>query len=102
MKKSDLQTIIREEVAKTLNEASTDKYPAEVQSIIDSLIGIGMKKYQLKAYTNYGVWLIELPFTSISSANLVKISKVIPNFSIGIFSGYSGLSLRTDISVNSK
>jgi hypothetical protein len=102
MKKSELQTIIREEVVKTLNEASTDKYPTEVQSIIDSLIRIGMKKYQLKAHTNYGVWFIELPMTNISIDNLVKIQKFLPKFTIGNFKGYWGLSLRTDISVNSK
>ena len=102
MKKSELRELIREEVKKTLNEASTDKYPTEVQSIIDSLIGIGMKKYQLTAHTNYGVWFIELPFTAIHSGNLRKIEKFLPDFSIGIYPGYSGLSLRTDISVNSK
>ena len=102
MKKSELSSLIRECVCDTLKEASTDKYPTEVQSIIDSLIGIGMKKYQLKAHTNYGVWFIELPMTNISINNLVKIQKFLPNFTIGNFPGYWGLSLRTDISVNSK
>jgi hypothetical protein len=96
------QGVFDELLESKLTEASTDKYPTEVQSIIDSLIGIGMKKYQLKAHTNYGVWFIELPVTNISINNLVKIQKFLPNFTIGNFPGYWGLSLRTDISVNSK
>jgi len=83
-----------------VNEAKGDKYPEEVQKIINGLIGIGMKKYQLTASTNYGVWFIELPFTSISISNLKKIERILPDFSIGLFPGYSGLSIKTNISVS--
>ena len=81
------------------NEAKSEVYPEEVQNIIDGLIGIGMKKYQLTATTNYGVWFIELPMTAIHIGNLKKIEKIIPDFNIGIWNGYSGLSIRTNISV---
>ena len=70
-----------------VNEAKGDKYPEEVQKIIDGLIGIGMKKYQLTARTMYGVWFVELPFSSISISNLKKIEKILPDFSIGIYTG---------------
>lgn len=93
-----LQTIWNENESPT-NEAKSEVYPEEVQKIIDSLIGIGMKKYQLKAYTDYGVWFIELPMTNISIRNLIKIEKFLPEFTIGNFPGYWGLSLRTNISV---
>ena len=82
-----------------LNEAGKVEYPAEVQKIIDGLINMGMKKYQLTATTNYGVWFIELPMNSIHIGNLKKIEKIIPDFNIGIWNGYSGLSIRTNISV---
>lgn len=82
-----------------VNEAKEGKYPEEVQKVIDGLIGIGMKKYQLTARTMYGVWFIELPFTSTSISNLKKIERILPEFSIGIYTGYSGLSIRTNISV---
>jgi hypothetical protein len=81
------------------NEAKSEVYPEEVQKIIDGLTGIGMKKYQLKAHNNYGVWFIELPMTNISIRNLMKIEKFLPEFTIGNFPGYWGLSLRTNISV---
>jgi len=83
-----------------VNEAKGEKYPVEVQKVIDGLIGIGMKKYQLTASTNYGVWFIELPFTSVSILNLKRIEKILPDFSIGVFPSYSGLSIRTNISVS--
>jgi hypothetical protein len=83
-----------------INEANNTKYPDEVQNILNNLVdNLPIKKYQLGAYTNYGVWFIELPFTAISITNLRKIEKVLPNFTIGIYSGYSGLSIRTNISV---
>jgi hypothetical protein len=82
-----------------VNEAKAEKYPEEVQKIIDGLIGIGMKKYQLTARTMYGVWFIDLPFTAQPISNLKKIERILPDFSIGIYSGYSGLSIRTNISV---
>lgn len=81
-----------------INEAKSEVYPEEVQKIIDELIGIGMKKYQLTATTNYGVWFIELPFKAIHIGSLKKIEKIIPDFNIGIWNGYSGLSIRTNIS----
>jgi hypothetical protein len=93
-----LQTIWNENESLT-NEAKSEVYPEEVQKIIDSLIGIGMKKYQLTATTNYGVWFIELPMTAIHIGNLKKIEKIIPDFNIGIWNGYSGLSIRTNIQV---
>lgn len=76
------------------------KYPQEVQDVIEDLMDVlPIKKYQLSAFNNYGVWFIELPFTAIHSGNLKRIESVLPNFSIGIYPGYSGLSLRTDIPV---
>lgn len=93
-----LQEIWKENESLT-NEAKSEVYPEEVQKIIDSLIGIGMKKYQLTATTNYGVWFIELPMTAIHIGNLKKIEKIIPDFNIGIWNGYSGLSIRTNIQV---
>ena len=85
---------------KAVTEAKNSIYPEEVQKIIDGLVGIGlMKKYQSGAFTNYGVWFIELPASSISITNIKRIEKIIPDFSIGTYVGYSGLSLRTNISV---
>lgn len=83
-----------------LKEAEKTKYPQEVQDIIEDLMGVlPIKKYQLSAFSNYGVWFIELPFTAIHSGNLKRIESVLSNFMIGVYPGYSGLSLRTDISV---
>jgi hypothetical protein len=83
-----------------LKEIEKSKYPQEVQDILEDLMGVlPIKKYQLKAFSNYGVWFIELPFTAIHSGNLKRIESVLPNFMIGVYPGYSGLSLRTDISV---
>lgn len=83
-----------------MNEAKESQYPQEVQDILKNLVdNLSLKKYQLGAFNNYGVWFIELPTTAISSENLRKIEKFLPNFMIGIYSGYSGLSIRTNISV---
>lgn len=84
-----------------VNEAKNSVYPEEVQKILDGLVNIGlMKKYQAGAFTNYGVWFIELPASAISITNIKRIEKVVPEFSIGTYVGYSGLSLRTNISVS--
>lgn len=83
-----------------VNEAKNSVYPEEVQKILNGLVDIGlMKKYQTGAFTNYGVWFIELPASAISITNIKRIEKVIPEFSVGTYVGYSGLSLRTNISV---
>ena len=94
----DYNTIIGDS-NEELKEAKSN-YPIEVQNLIDELVNnLPLKKYQLSAFNNYGVWFIELPFTSIHSGNLRKIEKVLPDFSIGIYPGYSGLSLRTNIPI---
>lgn len=83
-----------------VNEAKNNVYPEEVEKILKNMVdNLSIKKYQLGAFTNYGVWFIELPFTAIHSGNLRKIEKFLPDFSIGIYQGYSGLSLRTNIQV---
>jgi hypothetical protein len=83
-----------------INEAKESQYPQEVQDILKNMVdNLSIKKYQLGAFTNYGVWFIELPFTSIHTGNLRKIEKFLPEFSIGIYQGYSGLSIRTNITV---
>ena len=83
-----------------INEAKESQYPQEVQDILKNLVeNLPLKKYQLGAFNNYGVWFIELPMTAIHSGNLKKIEKFLPDFSIGIYPGYSGLSIRTNISV---
>lgn len=82
------------------NEAKESQYPQEVQDILKNMAdNLPIKKYQLGAFNNYGVWFIELPFTAIHSGNLKKIEKFLPYFSIGIYQGYSGLSIRTNISI---
>lgn len=82
------------------NEAKESQYPQEVQDILKNMAdNLPIKKYQLSAFNNYGVWFIELPFTAIHSGNLKKIEKFLPDFSIGIYRGYSGLSIRTNISI---
>lgn len=82
------------------NEAKESQYPQEVQDILKNMAdNLPIKKYQLGAFNNYGVWFIELPFTAIHSGNLKKIEKFLPDFSIGIYQGYSGLSIRTNISI---
>jgi len=82
------------------NEAKTPQYPQEVEDILKNMVdNLPIKKYQLGAFSNYGVWFIELPFTAIHSGNLKKIEKFLPDFSIGIHPGYSGLSIRTNIPV---
>lgn len=82
------------------NEAKESQYPQEVQDILKNMVdNLPIKKYQLGAFNNYGVWFIELPMTAIHSGNLRKIEKFLPDFSIGIYQGYSGLSIRTNISI---
>jgi protein associated with RNAse G/E len=82
------------------NEAKKEEYPQEVQDILKNMVdNLSIKKYQLGAFNNYGVWFIELPFTAIHTGNLKKIEKFLPDFSIGIYQGYSGLSIRTNIKV---
>jgi len=82
------------------NEAKKEEYPQEVQDILKNMVdNLPIKKYQLGAFNNYGVWFIELPFTAIHTGNLKKIEKFLPDFSIGIYQGYSGLSIRTNISI---
>jgi hypothetical protein len=98
-----LQTIWNENQTNEgfVKEAKNNVYPEEVQKILDGLVDIGlMKKYQAGAFTNYGVWFIELPASAISITNIKRIEKVVPEFSIGTYVGYSGLSLRTNISVS--
>jgi hypothetical protein len=82
------------------NEAKGSEYPKEVQDILKKMVdNLPIKKYQLGAFNNYGVWFIELPMTAIHSGNLRKIERILPDFSIGIYPGYSGLSLRTNIPI---
>jgi hypothetical protein len=83
-----------------VTEAKATQYPKEVQDILDGLVNnLSIKKYQLSASNNYGVWFIELPMGAISIQNLKRIEKILPEFSIGIWNGYSGLSIRTNISI---
>jgi hypothetical protein len=82
------------------NEAKNSQYPKEVEDLILQIIEkLPVKKYQMAAFNNYGVWFIELPMTAIHSKHLRDLMTILPDFSIGIFQGYSGLSIRTNISV---
>lgn len=83
-----------------INEAKESQYPQEIQDILKKMVeNLPIKKYQLSAFNNYGVWFIELPMTAITSAHLRNIEKFLPDFMIGIYPGYSGLSIRTNISI---
>lgn len=89
-----------QQLAGLINEAKESEYPKEVQDILKNMVdNLPIKKYQLKAFNNYGVWFIELPMTAINSAHLRNIEKFLPDFMIGIYPGYSGLSIRTNISI---
>lgn len=82
------------------NEAKKVEYPKEVEDLISKIIErLPVKKYQMAAFNNYGVWFIELPMTAIYSLHLRDLMTILPDFSIGIYQGYSGLSIRTSISV---
>jgi hypothetical protein len=81
------------------NEAKNSQYPKEVEDLILQIIEkLPVKKYQMAAFNNYGVWFIELPMTAIHSKHLRDLMMILPDFSIGIYQGYSGLSIRTNIS----
>jgi hypothetical protein len=107
MKVTELKQIIGEEINKVLNEnlfpienfigeGKSDDYPKEVNDVFDTLVKFGMKRYQLSAKRDYGVWLIELPFTAMPISGVVQLSKVIDG-NIGIYPGYSGLTIKTNI-----
>jgi len=82
------------------NEAKNSQYPKEVEDLILQIIEkLPVKKYQMAAFTNYGVWFIELPMTAIHSKHLRDLMTILPDFSIGIYQGYSGLAIRTNISI---
>jgi hypothetical protein len=82
------------------NEAKTPQYPQEVEDIIQKIIErLPVKKYQMAAFDNYGVWFIELPMTAIHSKHLRDLMAIVPEFTIGNFPGYSGLAIRTNISI---
>ncbi len=80
-----------------INEGKSDEYPKEVLAVFDALIKFGMKRYQLSARRDYGVWMIELPFTAMPISSIVQLSKVVEG-NIGIYTGYSGLTIKTTIS----
>lgn len=78
-----------------------DNYPDEISKIIDQLVQITeVEKYAWSATTEYGVWMIQLPTTKLPITLLTKISLIIPNGFIGIYFGYSGLSIKTEIPSN--
>ena len=82
------------------NEAKKVEYPKEVEDLILKIIEkLPVKKYQMGAFNNYGVWFIELPMTAVYSLHLRDLMTILPDFSIGIYRGYSGLSIRTNISI---
>ena len=82
------------------NEAKASQYPKEVDDLILKIIEkLPVKKYQMAAFNNYGVWFIELPMTAIYSKHLRDLMTILPDFTIGIYQGYSGLSIRTNIPV---
>jgi hypothetical protein len=84
-----------------LGEIKKDNYPDEISKMIDQLIQItGVKKYAWSATTAYGVWMIQLPTTKLPITLLTKISSIIPNGFIGVYPGYSGLSIKTEIPSN--
>lgn len=83
-----------------INEAKKAQYPKEVDDLILKIIEkLPVKKYQMAAFNNYGVWFIELPMTAIYSLHLRDLMTILPDFSIGIYQGYSGLSIRTNIPI---
>jgi hypothetical protein len=83
-----------------VNEVKKGEYPKEVEDIILKIVDrMPVKKYQMGAFNNYGVWFIELPMTAIHSKHLRDLMNILPEFSIGNYPGYSGLSIRTNISI---
>ncbi len=97
MKKSELQQIIKEEVGNTLSEKKIT-FPKEIQDILNSLMSLGIKKYQLSVGKLQGVYVVELPMTIVNVNTLSKILEVLPkDSSIGLFPGYSGLTVKTNV-----
>lgn len=85
-------------VENKLSEMSKNDYPDEINKVIDQLVQItGIKKYAWSATTDYGVWIIQTPTDKISIDLLTKISSIIPKSFIGVYPGYSGLSIKTEI-----
>jgi hypothetical protein len=99
MKKSELKQLIKEEIGKNLSGKKIP-IPQEIQDILNSLIDLGIKKYQLSVGKFQGVYTIELPITTTTVDMLSKILNIIPkNYGIGIYPGYSGLSIKTEIKI---
>jgi len=80
-----------------MNEGKSADYPKAINDVFDTLVKFGMKRYQLSARRDYGVWMIELPFTAMPISGIVQLSKVVEG-TIGIYPGYSGLTIKTTIS----
>ena len=95
MKVAELRKIIKEEVS---NISLTQ---SEISQLVDKLIGIGYKKYQIDIDRAYGVYFITLPQNSLSISDMIKFSKILPEGSlIGIYKDvFSGLSIKTSIKV---
>jgi hypothetical protein len=73
-------------------------YPEKIKVIINSLIDLGIKKYQLSVSKLQGVYVIELPISITTVDTLSKILNVVPKeYGIGIYPGFSGISIKTDI-----
>ena len=98
--KSEFKNLIKEETGKTLSGTKIT-YPKEIQDILNSLINLGLKKYQLSVSKLQGVYMIELPMSITPVDQLSKILDIVPgNYGIGIYPGFSGLSIKTDIKTN--
>ena len=67
-----------------VNEGALGKNAPEIQGMIDGLIklNIGFKKYNMSATTLRGMWIIELPTTTLTLNEIQKIQLVIPDFTL--------------------
>ena len=83
----------------SLKEAAPAK---TIDELMASLVQMGLKKYQLDTFINYGVIFVALPFNAIPVAQIVKMSTILPQgCSIGHYDvpgGRGVLSIRTTFS----
>jgi hypothetical protein len=86
-----------------LNEANGDNhsYPEMIMELLNGLIGVGFKKYQLKVNVYQGKYMIELPDTGLALNDLKQVVNLMPEGSVlGYYKNLgSSLMIRTNVSV---
>ncbi len=73
----------------------------EVKNLVNELIQLGLKKYQLTVGTAYGVYMIDLPTSGLHKEQMIRLCSILPDgASIGAFSNHGNhLVIRTPFQV---